>query len=86
MLNPSWYPVKNPDSKQAMNPGDGTVLYVEAKYPGAGVAQYVVTCWQELQEFNASGGYSVEIPWHAEENRELTPAEVTSLMMRGKKK
>ena len=28
------------------------------RYTNARVAEYVVRCWQELQEFNASGGCS----------------------------
>ena len=38
---------------------------------------------QELQEYNASGGYSVEVPWHVAKNRELAPAEVVNVMITG---
>ena len=31
-----------------------------------------------------SGGYIVEIPWNLELERELTPSEVTAILVRGK--
>ena len=50
------------------------------------MAAFVLGVWQELQDFNPSGGYCVEIPWNAGLDRELTPAEVTGITMQGKGK
>ena len=44
------------------------------------MADFVLGVWQELQDFNPSGGYSVEIPWNIGLDRELTPAEVTAIL------
>jgi hypothetical protein len=59
---------------------------MEGKYPGLGVAGFILSRWQELQLFNPSGGYSVEIPWNEALERELTPAELMTIMMQGKGK
>ena len=69
-----------------MNAEDPKLEQMEAAYPGLGVGAFVLNVWQELQRFNSSGGYTVEIPWHNKEERELTPAEVTDVLMRGKGK
>ena len=79
-----WHPVNIVDGTEVINPNDFWVGQIEAAYPGAGVAEFVVACWQELQEFNASGGYCVEIPWNAAAGRELTPSEVMQLMISGR--
>ena len=77
-----WHPVKVVAGAEQLDPDDHWVQAIEGKYPEQGVSEFVVKVWQELQQFNASGGYSVEIPWHRAEERELTPAEVTEIMMR----
>ena len=59
-------------------------MQIEKAYPELGVAGFVLSAWQELQCFNPSGGYTVPIPWNAKEERELTPAEITDILMRGK--
>ena len=51
---------------------------------GLGVGDFIVGVWQELQLFNPSGGYCVSIPWNVGLGRELAPAEVTAILMRGK--
>ena len=50
------------------------------------MGDFIVGVWQELQLFNPSGGYAVEIPWNVGLGRELTPAEVTAILMQGKGK
>ena len=72
--------------EEVVNDQDPKLAQMEAAYPGQGVATFVLSVWQELQRFNPSGGYTVEIPWHNKEERELTPAEVTDVLMRGKGK
>ena len=74
------------NGKDAIDTSDIWVQRMEERYPGAGVADFVVGCWQELQEFNASGGYSVQIPWNQKEQRELTAAEVIEIVGKGKGK
>ena len=69
---------------EIVNDDDPKLAQMEKAYPGLGVAAFVLSVWQELQRFNPSGGYTVEIPWHNKEERELTPAEVTDVLMRGK--
>ena len=73
-------------AEEVVNVDDPKLAQMEAAYPGQGVATFVLSVWQELQRFNPSGGYTVEIPWHRKEERELTPAEVTDVPMRGKGK
>ena len=72
--------------KEVINPEDPKLLQIEKAYPGLGAAEFVLGVWQELQRFNPSGGYTVEIPWHAAQERELTPAEVIEILIRGKGK
>jgi hypothetical protein len=72
------------DTKEVVNADDPMVQRIDREYPGLRVADFVIARWQELQLFNPSGGYSVEIPWNVGLERELTPAEVTTIMMRGK--
>ena len=85
-----WHPMKvvvtNGVAEEVVNDQDPKLAQMEAAYPGQGVATFVLSVWQELQRFNPSGGYTVEIPWHNKEERELTPAEVTDVLMRGKGK
>jgi len=85
-----WHPMKvvvtNGVAEEVVNDQDPKLAQMEAAYPGQGVATFVLSVWQELQRFNPSGGYTVEIPWHNKEQRELTPAEVTDVLMRGKGK
>jgi hypothetical protein len=69
---------------EVVNTDDPMMQQMEQEYPGLGVADFVLARWQELQIFNSSGGYSVEIPWNLDSERELTPAEVTAIIMRGK--
>ena len=57
------------------------MLRMEHAYSGLGVAEFILQRWLELQQFNPSGGYSVQIPWHQQDKRELTPAEVTQIML-----
>ena len=85
-----WHPmhvvVTDGAPEEVVNPDDPKLAQMEAAYPGQGVGAFVLSVWQELQRFNPSGGYTVEIPWHNKEERELTPAEVTDVLMRGKGK
>jgi hypothetical protein len=46
---------------------------------GKAVAEEVLRCSKELQQWNASGGYCVTIPYHHGEKRELQPAELLKL-------
>jgi hypothetical protein len=45
------------------------------------MAAFVVSTWQELQRYNASGGYTVEVLWNTALDRELTPAEAVGMMV-----
>ena len=36
----------------------------------------------ELERWNPSGRYPIEVPWHAAEERELTPAEVVQCLVK----
>ena len=85
-----WHPMKvvvtDGVGEEVVNDQDPKLAQMEAAYPGQGVGAFVLSVWQELQRFNPSGGYTVEIPWHNKEERELTPAEVTDVLMRGKGK
>jgi len=47
---------------------------------GEEVARDVVRCARELDKYDASRRVGVELPWHAQEDRELEPAEVINLM------
>ena len=84
----AWQPMKvaviDGDAKEVVNADDPMVQRIDREYPGLRAADFVIARWQELQLFNPSGGYSVEIPWNVGLERELTPAEVTTIMMRGK--
>ena len=84
----AWQPMKvvviDGDAKEVVNADDPMVQRIDREYPGLRVADFVIARWQELQLFNPSGNYSVEIPWNVGLERELTPAEVTTIMMRGK--
>ena len=63
-----------------------TTICVGVDRESYGVADFILARWRELQIFNPSGGYCVEIPWNLHSERELTPAEVTAIIMRGKPK
>eukprot|EP01047_Picozoa_sp_COSAG01_P004859 COSAG01_NODE_162_length_23597_cov_21.924130_2_plen_169_part_00 len=84
----TWHPMKivtsGEEVTEVVNTDDPMMQQMEREYPGLGVADFVLARWQELQIFNSSGGYSVEIPWNLDSERELTPAEVTAIIMRGK--
>ena len=41
-----------------------------------------VRSFQEVNEYNASGGYEVRMPWHVEQDRELNPAETLRAAIR----
>lgn len=43
----------------------------------------VIMVFHVLTDDNV-GGYVVEIPWNIELERELTPSEVTAILVRGK--
>ena len=62
---------------EVVNTIDTMLQEMDQAYPGLSVADFVLGVWQELQDFNPSGGYCVEIPWNAGVDRELTPSEVT---------
>lgn len=79
-----WHPTQVVNGQSQVNPEDACLRSIESVYPGTGVADFVLQCWQELQEFNASGGYAVAVPWNTADNREMTPGEIISLMMQGK--
>ena len=86
-----WHPMRvvvgeDGAPKEVVNKEDPKLLQIEKAYPGLGAADFVLSVWQELMRFNSSGGYTVEIPWHAAQERELTPAEVTGIIRRGKGK
>ena len=89
-----WHPMKvivsGDDAVEVVNTSDVKLQQMEQAYPGLGVADFVLGVWQELQDFNPPGGYSVEIPWNAGLDRELTPSEVnvevTAIIMQGKGK
>lgn len=85
-----WHPMKvmlvDGEPEEVVNPEDTMMQQMEQAYPGLGVAEFILARWQELQEFNPSGGYTVEIPWNKQLGKELTPAEVTSILIQGKGK
>lgn len=57
ILSPAWHPIGvTDDGKEAVNWEDDSVVQIETCYPGLGVASLRVSCWQELQCFNASDG------------------------------
>jgi len=47
---------------------------------GHAVMSEVKRAWDEIQEHNASGGYSVEKAWNRDEDRELRPREVLDIV------
>ena len=59
---------------------DKELLRIKAKY-GTDVAEAVLKAFQELDEWNPSGRYTVRIPYCEKLGRELQPAEVTALIM-----
>ena len=85
-----WHPTKVVISGgvgvETVNRNDAMMQQMEQAYPKLGVADFVLNVWQELQQFNPSGGYSFEVPWNLEQDRELTPAEVTMILMQGKRR
>jgi hypothetical protein len=46
---------------------------------GRQVAEEVLRCSKELQQWNPSGGYCVTIPYHYGEQRELKPDELLEI-------
>jgi ankyrin repeat protein len=85
-----WHPMKvvinGGVGVETVNRNDAMMQQMQQAYPDMGVADFVLNVWQELQQFNPSGGYTVEVPWNLESNRELTPAEVTMILMKGKRR
>eukprot|EP01045_Picozoa_sp_COSAG04_P006990 COSAG04_NODE_355_length_16048_cov_133.443511_5_plen_1065_part_00 len=86
-----WHPMRvvvgeDGAPREVVNKKDPKLLQIEKAYPGLGAADFVLSVWQELLRFNSSGGYTVEIPWHVAQKRELTPTEVTDIVARGKGK
>jgi len=47
---------------------------------GDRVHQEVKRCYDEIQEYNPSGGYLVQKPWNKKENRQMTSTEILELM------
>jgi hypothetical protein len=86
----TWHPMKvvtvGGEAKEIVNTDDPMIEQMEHWYPDLGVADFILARWRELQIFNPSGSYCVEIPWNLHSERELTPAEVTAIIMRGKSK
>jgi hypothetical protein len=85
-----WHPLKvvvtGDEAVEVVNRDDDMMKKMEEVYPGLQVADFILKVWRELQQFNPSGGYTVEIPWSVGLDRELTPAEVTAILRRGKGK
>ena len=75
LIYSDWHPAKvtmqDGEPVETMNAEDEMIQRMEAEYPGEGVAEFVYGCWAENKAFNPSGGYSVEVPWHKREQREL---------------
>ena len=86
----NWHPMKvvvsGDDAVEVVNADDAMLQQMEQAYPGLGVADFILGVGQQLQDFNPSGGCSVEIPWNSGLDRELTPSEVTAIAMQGKGK
>lgn len=40
---------------QVMNEDDEMLKTIESTYPGLGVSSFIVSVWQELQDYNPSG-------------------------------
>jgi hypothetical protein len=74
----TWHPMKvvtvGGEAKEIVNTDDPMIEQMEHWYPDLGVADFILARWRELQIFNPSGSYCVEIPWNLHSERELTPA------------
>jgi len=87
LRNPNFRPVKNvlkPGSTEEMEqvPDRTNERWLEVKRKhGVDVAEALMVAFQELDEWNPSGRYTTRIPWDAQKKRELTPAEVTAIIM-----
>ena len=80
LRDPTFHPFTTDKSdpahpRECINHRDQRLETVRKAY-GRAVADDVVRALSELNRWNASGRYPVEIPWHYEEERELTPAEM----------
>ena len=85
-----WHPVRidtsDPDKPtEVINWEDERLVRIERRYRNKGVGSFVIGCWQELQKYNASGSYTVLVPWHTAFDRELTPQEVIEFMITNQK-
>ena len=47
---------------------------------GPKVAQEVFRCWLEVEEWNPSGRYPVQIPWNFDHQRPMTAAEIVAFL------
>jgi len=65
--------------RERINRKDARLDQVRQAY-GRAVADDVVRALTELNRWNASGRYPVEIPWNDDEDREMTPAEIVECM------
>jgi hypothetical protein len=91
LITSTWHPMKvvvtaGGEPKSVVNADDPMMLKIEQAYPGMGVADFILARWNDLQTFNPSGGYCVEIPWNVNQERELTPEELMTIMIQGKGK
>ena len=85
-----WHPVRidtsDPDKPtEVVNWEDERLARIERRYRNKGVGSFVIGCWQELQKYNASGSYTVQVPWHTAFDRELAPQEVIEFMITNQK-
>ena len=85
-----WHPVRidtsDPDKPtEVINWEDERLVRIERRYRNKGVANFVIGCWQELQNYNASASVTVLVPWHTASNRELTPKEIIDCMITNQK-
>ena len=80
LRDPDFHPFVNdltdPKRPRArVNRKDPRLEHVRQAY-GKAVADDVIRALTELNRWNASGRYPVEIPWSDDDARELTPAEI----------
>jgi hypothetical protein len=92
VCNPLFYPWRTrqieeggEDVETVVNWADEQLQTMVRKYEGCGsgrgreVAEEVLRCNKELQQWNPSGGYCVTIPYHHGEQRELKPDELLKI-------
>jgi len=87
LRDPNFRPVRNvlkagstEEMEQVPHREDPQWIRIKAKH-GSDVAEAVLKAFQELDEWNPSGRYTVRIPFDDKLGRELQPAEVTALIM-----